>query len=72
MAMPESLIQDWERLNAYNQQQAHSYIHLLLEQQDGKEQREHPPRKLGMLAHRFHGIAEDFNDPLPEFEEYMQ
>lgn len=72
MAMPESLIQDWERLNAQNQQQAQSYIRLLLDRQNGIEQRENPPRRLGILAHRFHGIAADFNDPLPEFKEYME
>ncbi len=29
-------------------------------------------RKLGMLSDRFKGISDDFNDPLPEFGEYMQ
>lgn len=72
MAMPESLIRDWELLNENNQKQARSYIHLLLAQQEETGQRVNPPRKLGLLAHRFHGIAEDFNAPLPEFEEYMQ
>ena len=34
---------------------------------------DHPgKRKLGLLADRFRGISDDFNDPLPEFEEYMQ
>ena len=32
----------------------------------------HPKRKLGMLADRFRGISDDFNDPIPEFGEYMQ
>lgn len=72
MAMPESLIQDWERLNEQNQKQARSYISLLLAQQREKGQRANPPRKLGLLAHRFHGIAEDFDAPLSEFEEYLQ
>ena len=31
----------------------------------------HPKRKLGMLSDRFRGISDDFNDPLPEFGEYM-
>ena len=34
-------------------------------------ERKHPVRKLGVLADRFHWIADDFDDPLPEFEEYM-
>lgn len=72
MAMPESLIQDWERLNTQNRQQAQSYIRLLLNQQHNAGQRENPPRRLGILAHRFHGIAPDFDEPLQDFEEYMQ
>ena len=31
-----------------------------------------PKRKLGLLSDRFRGISDHFNDPLPEFEEYMQ
>lgn len=32
-----------------------------------------PPakRKLGLLADRFHGMSDQFNEPLPEFKEYM-
>ena len=29
-------------------------------------------KKLGLLSDRFKEISIDFNDPLPEFEEYMQ
>ena len=29
-------------------------------------------RKLGLLADRFKGISDDFNEPLSEFEGYMQ
>ena len=72
MVMPESLIQDWERLNAQIRRQAQTYIHLLLTRQQDAEPRKHPMRKLGILAHRFHGIADDFNDSLPEFEEYLE
>ena len=32
----------------------------------------HTKRKLGLLSNRFRGIAEDFNDPLPEFGDYLQ
>ena len=32
----------------------------------------HPKRKLGLLSTRFRNISDDFNDPLPEFGEYMQ
>ncbi len=68
MAMPESLIQDWERLNAQSRQQAQSYIRLLLDRQCNTGHRENPPRRLGILAHRFHGIAPDFDEPLPDDE----
>lgn len=71
MAMPEILVQEWERLNTENQQQARDFIHLLLTKQNEMEPRKHSKRKLGMLAHRFHSIADDFNDPLPEFKEYL-
>ena len=71
MAMPESLMQEWDRLSEQNRVQARSYIRLLLDQQEQAEPRVHPMRKLGILADRFHGIADDFNDPLPDFKEYM-
>ena len=71
MAMPEILVQEWECLNTENQQQARNFIHLLLTKQSQTEPRKHPERKLGILAHRFHSIADDFNDPLIEFEEYL-
>ena len=35
------------------------------------EKKQKGKRKLGVLADRFHGIADDFNDPLPEFGEYL-
>jgi len=71
MAMPESLIQAWDKLSEQNRKQALTCIRLLLNQQEQAEPRVHPPRQLGILADRFHGITDDFNDPLPEFKEYM-
>lgn len=71
MAMPESLIQEWDRLSEQNRKHAHAYIRLLLDQQEQEIPRTYPKRRLGILADRFHGIADDFNDPLPEFKEYM-
>jgi len=71
MAMPESLIQEWDQLNEQNRKQARSYIRLLLNQQAQTGSRTYPLRKLGVLADRFHSISDDFNDPLPEFKEYM-
>lgn len=72
MAMPESLLREWELLNEQNRQHARSYISLLLSRQNEKKQRVNPPRKLGTLANRFHGISEDFDAPLSEFEEYLE
>lgn len=72
MAMPESLIRDWERLSEQNQRQARSYIHLLLSQQQDEQERVYPARVFGTLAHRFHGIDEDFDAPLSAFKEYLQ
>ncbi len=71
MAMPESLIREWDQLSEQNRKQACSYISLLLKQQEKDQQRIHPRRTLGILADRFHSIADDFDNPLPDFEEYM-
>ncbi len=35
-------------------------------------EQKHQKRKLGVLSNRFRGISDDFNEPLPEFGEYMQ
>ena len=72
MAMPESVLQEWELLNEQNQQEACSYISLLLSRQNDGKQRVNPPRKLGILADRFHGISEDFDVPLSDFEDYLE
>lgn len=71
MAMPESLIREWDQLSEQNRKQACSYISLLLKQQEKNEQRVYPKRKFGILADRFHSIADDFNAPLPDFEAYL-
>jgi len=71
MAMPESLIQAWDQLSEQNRKHAHAYIRLLLNQQEQAGPRIHPSRQLGILADRFHGMTDDFNDPLPDFKEYM-
>ena len=69
MAMPEVMLKDWELLNEQNQRQTLAFMRFLLSQQE--EDRADPPRRLGALAHRFKGIADDFDAPLPEFKEYM-
>ena len=71
MAMPESLIQAWDQLSEQNRKHAHAYIRLLLDQQEQAGPRIPPPRQLGILADRFHGITDDFNDPLPDCKDYM-
>ena len=70
MAMPESMLRNWELLTEQNRAQIQNFVDFLLAQQQG-EKRKNPRRKLGVLEHRFRGISEDFDAPLPEFEEYM-
>ena len=67
IAMPEALVQQWDQLNEQNRKQAQSYIRLLLDQQEQETPRIYPARKLGVFADRFHGISDDFNEPLPDF-----
>ena len=41
-------------------------IHITIDDQTNSK------RKLGLLSKRFRGMSEDFNEPLSEFEEYLQ
>ena len=72
MAMPAWVPEAWAQLNEDNQRQAGTFLKFLLSQQAMEEQPAQPPkRKLGLLADRFEFIAEDFDAPLKDFEEYM-
>lgn len=71
MAMPAWLPEAWNRLSADNQKQASDYLQYLLSQQEKDEQSKLKKRKLGLLANRFVFMADDFNEPLAEFKEYM-
>ena len=71
MAMPAWVPEAWARLNEDNQRQAGSFLKFLLAQQDQEQSAKAPKRRLGLLADRFEYIAEDFDAPLKDFEEYM-
>ncbi len=69
MALPAWVVEKWEQLSRENQAQARDYIEQLLYQQSRKA--EASTRKLGPLKDRFEFIADDFNAPIDEFQEYM-
>ena len=71
MAMPAWIPEAWGKLTADNQRQAGDFLQFLLSQQE-KEARSKPgKRRLGVLADRFIAMADDFDEPLEDFKEYM-
>ena len=71
MAMPAWIPEAWSKLSADNQKKAESIIHDLLTEL-GNEATE--PRKTKIRYDVLKGkitVAENFYDPLSEFEEYM-
>lgn len=72
MAMPTWVPDAWNRLSEDNQKQVGSFMQFLLSQQDSAmPDTRAKERRLGSLADRFEFIADDFNDPIDEFREYM-
>lgn len=70
MAMPAWMPEAWSKLSADNQKKAENIIQVLLAQL-GDEQ---PAKKTKLQFDVLKGkikIADNFDDPLPEFEEYM-
>ena len=70
MAMPAWMPEAWSKLSADNQKKAENIIQFLLAQL-GDEQ---PAKKTKLQFDVLKGkikIADNFDDPLPEFEEYM-
>ena len=65
---PVSVPKIWNRLNTENQQHALTYMEFLYDQQEENKKK---PKKLpfGCLKGKL-TMTEDFDDPLPEFEEY--
>ena len=63
-------LQIWNQLNAANQKHVLTYMEFLYHQQQQKENEEKPKSlPFGVLKGKL-GMTKDFDDPLPEFEEY--
>ena len=66
--MPVSIPQVWNHLSAANQKHALTYMEFLYQQQQESEKKPKPV-PFGVLKGKLN-MTEDFDDPLPEFEEY--
>ena len=73
--MPAWIPEAWNRLSIDNQKKAESIIHVLLsELSDSTPMEAVKPKKTNIQYDVLKGkikIADNFDDPLPEFEEYM-
>ena len=69
MAMPAWVPEAWAKLNEDNQKQMSDYLQLLLSKQEA-ETKHRKPFPFGIMKGQIH-VADNFDDPLPEFEEYM-
>ena len=74
MAMPAWVPEAWGRLNADNQKQAGDLLQFLLSRQEAQAAEDAKPKKsrvqYDVLKGKIKGY-DNFDDPLPEFEEYM-
>ncbi len=68
-AMPVNIQKIWSRLNGTNQEHALAYMEFLYHQQQESEKKP-KPLPFGILKGKL-SMTEDFDDPLPEFEEYQ-
>ena len=69
MAMPAWVPETWAKLNEENQKQAGDFLQFLLSRQN-EEQQPKQEFPFGILKGKIK-VADNFDDPLPEFEEYM-
>lgn len=74
MEMPTVVERKWRKLNQANQKQASDFIDFLL----AKQQRENISQttnrtgiQLGIWKNEPYYIADDFDEPLDDFKEYM-
>lgn len=69
MAMPAWVPEAWAKLSQTGQKQAGDYLKFLLmqEQEENKPEKEFP---FGLLKGKIM-VAENFDDPLEAFEEYL-
>lgn len=72
MAIPESVLQDWEALTEEDQRKAQNYIRLLLQERRLIRQ---PKRRddfpFGVWDGGLRYMSEDFNETPEGFEEYL-
>ena len=74
MGMPAWVPEAWGRLNTDNQRQAGNFLQFLLAQQEAQVEGDAKPKKsrvqYDVLKDKIK-VYDNFDDPLPEFEEYM-
>ena len=70
MAMPNWVPEYWTKLNDENKKQADDFIKQLYLKQESMEQAKAKPFQFNVLKGQIE-IADNFDDPLPCFEEYM-
>ena len=70
MAMPAWVPEAWAELSVDQQRQAGDFIQFLLSQQKKEEQNNPKPFRFGTMKGQIE-IFDNFDDPLPGFEEYM-
>lgn len=66
--MPVNIPKIWSQLNGTNQKHALTYMEFLYHQQQESEAKP-KPLPYGILKGKLK-MSEDFDDPMPEFEEY--
>ena len=74
MGMPAWVPEAWGRLNADNQRQAGNFLQFLLLQQEAQLAGDSKPKKSNVqydVLKQKIKVYDNFDDPLPEFEEYM-
>ncbi len=67
--MPVNIPKVWSQLNGTNQKHVLAYMEFLYHQQQESEKKPNP-LPFGILKGKL-SMTEDFDDPLPEFEEYQ-
>ena len=71
MAIPASVLEDWEALTDEDRQKAQSYIQILLQQRrDAHQEEDRPAFPLGVWNGGLLYMSEDFNDTPEGFEDY--
>ena len=73
MAMPETVMRDWAVLNREDQEQAAQFISLLAfrRQHEDASRASHKSRVQFDIWKGQIEVFDNFDDPLPGFEEYM-